>query len=426
MQIIKFPKEENWPVLMNRPLKNVDDIKKIVEKIFDNVRANGDKAINFYNKKFDGFSEDSFVIDVSDQLKKESKIDQRLITAIKVAKKNIEKFHNSQREINKKVETMNGISCWRESRALESVGLYIPGGSAPLFSSLLMLGIPAKIAKCKNVIVCSPSENGKINPIILYTAKLLGIKKIFAVGGAQAIAAMTFGTVTIPKVDKIFGPGNQYVTQGKLFAQSIGIAIDVPAGPSEVLIIADKSSNPQFIAADLLAQAEHGPDSQVLLLTDDKTILKEVALEIKNQIAQLERKNEIMSSLNESKLILLKDISQCFRFSNSYAPEHLAIQVKDARKYIKNIESAGSVFIGNYTCESLGDYATGTNHTLPTNGYAKAYSGVSLDSFFKKITFQKVKKEGILKLGKHVEKMALAEGLTAHKNAVSIRLNTLF
>ncbi|MCS6818629.1 MAG: histidinol dehydrogenase, partial [Chitinophagales bacterium] len=335
-----------------------------------------------------------------------------------------ETFHSAQKENSQKVETQPGVTCWRESRPIERVGIYIPGGSAPLLSTVLMLCVPAKIAGCKEIVLCSPPNgSGSVHPAIRYTANLLGIENIFSVGGIQAIAAMTFGTQTIPKVYKIFGPGNQFVTAAKKMAQRFGTAIDLPAGPSELLVVADDTCNPEFVAADLLSQAEHGPDSQVILLSTSERVIQSTIEAIKMQIEHLPRKKIIEQALRHSKAILLENIETCIAFSNCYAPEHLILAVANAEKFIPQIVNAGSVFLGNYSCESAGDYASGTNHTLPTNGFAKYYSGVSLDSFVKKITFQHISKQGLLAIGRAIETLAEAEQLSAHKNAVSIRLN---
>ena len=353
-------------------------------------------------------------------------VSKELKSAINVAKQNIEKFHAAQKEKKEIVESTRGVKCWRKSVGIEKVGLYIPGGSAPLFSTILMLGIPAKLAGCKEVILCTPPDKkGEINPAILYTANLTGITKIFKVGGAQAIAAMAFGTETIPRVNKIFGPGNQFVTKAKELVQQRGVAIDMPAGPSEVLIIADETSKPEFIAADLLSQAEHGADSQVVLLSDNRLMIDQSISEVEKQVDQLPGKSIASEALKNSMAILLSNIDECIEFSNMYAPEHLIIASEEASYYTDKIINAGSVFLGKYSCESAGDYASGTNHTLPTNGHAKSYSGVSLDSFVKKITFQKLSKEGLKTLGPAIEVMAEAEGLYGHKNAVTIRLKSI-
>jgi len=369
---------------------------------------------------------DEFQINQDEIIKAQSLVPQALQEAIQLAYRNIYTFHETQLMQEKRISTSSGVECWRESRAIEKVGLYIPGGSAPLFSTVLMLGIPAKIAGCQSLVICSPPDkNGSIDPSILYTANLVGCKQIYKVGGAQAIAAMSYGTETIPKVDKIFGPGNQFVTKAKELVREVGIAIDMPAGPSEVLVIADKTAQPPFLAADLLSQAEHGPDSQVILLSDDPNILEETLEQIEIQVSNLPRKNIAMEALKNSRAILLADINRCLDFSNLYAPEHLIIASDDAEALSSKVLNAGSVFLGNYSCESAGDYASGTNHTLPTNAYARTYSGVSVDSFIKKITFQKIEAEGLFNIGPAIEIMAQAEGLMAHKEAVSIRLKKL-
>jgi histidinol dehydrogenase len=350
-----------------------------------------------------------------------------LKTAIDIAKTNIEKFHSAQKEEVKRIDTIPGVTCWRESKAIEKVGLYIPGGSAPLFSSVLMLGIPARLAGCKEIVLCTPPQlDGKIHPAILYTAAAIGIKQVYKVGGIQAIAAMTFGTETIPQVNKIFGPGNSYVTAAKQYALRKGIAIDMPAGPSEVLIVADDSADADFVAADLLSQAEHGPDSQVILITYNEKFAEKVIDAIENQLQKLSRSTIAKQALENSKCILMDNLKDAVDFINEYAPEHLIISVQDEGEYLDNIVNAGSVFLGMYTPESAGDYASGTNHTLPTAGYAKAYSGVSLDSFLKKITFQRISPKGLQSIGPTIETMAEAEGLDAHKNAVTIRLKKIY
>jgi histidinol dehydrogenase len=426
MKIINYPDRKEWSKLIKRPAFNQDELYNLVNKVFLDIKKNGDKALKKYALLFDKVSLEKFEVS-KDQIENAKKhIPKELQNAIKVAKRNIEKFHSSQIEEKKVIETIEGVKCWRESRPIEKVGIYIPGGSAPLFSTVLMLGIPAKLAQCKEIILCSPpNKNGEIHPAILYAANLVGINKIFAIGGIQAIGAMTFGTESIPKVYKIFGPGNQYVTAAKQMALNYGVAIDIPAGPSEVLVIADKHSNVEFVAADLLSQAEHGTDSQVILLSNDQKVLEQVIFEINKQLKNLPRKDIAKKSLKNSKFILFKNIEECIEFSNEYAPEHLILSVKNHNKYIKKIINAGSVFLGNYSCESAGDYASGTNHTLPTNGYARNYSGVSLDSFIKKITFQELTEKGIKNIGPTIEIMAEAENLIAHKNAVSIRIKNL-
>ncbi|WP_420316520.1 histidinol dehydrogenase [Ekhidna sp.] len=433
MKTIKYPDITQWPFLCERPTFDLSELEGTVKGIMSDVRERGDAALLEMGKKFDGVELDTLEINLNDQ---SFDIDSELADAIKTAKKNIETFHLSQKEDVLKVDTMEGVSCWRKSVAIQNVGLYIPGGSAPLFSTLLMLAIPAKIAGCKNIVVCTPpsdfDENKKsskpienLNPVIGWTCQLLEIEKIYLTGGAQAVAAMTFGTSSIPQVDKIFGPGNQYVTAAKQLAQNYGVAIDMPAGPSEVLVIADDTAYPEFVAADLLSQAEHGPDSQVVLVSNSEDLISKVETELIKQVDELPRKDIALKALDNSKSILIKDLNEAVAFSNFYAPEHLIIAAKNAGDLGEQITIAGSVFLGNWSCESAGDYASGTNHTLPTNGYARNYSGVSLDSFVKKITFQKLSEKGIQNLGPAIEKMAEAEQLQAHKNAVSLRLNKL-
>jgi histidinol dehydrogenase len=426
MKTIMLPEKESWYELCRRPVKAGNDLENVVRSIINNVKSKTDSAVFYYSEKFDGVPPGNLKV-TSDEIRKSSiQVSRELKNAIKVAKKNIESFHSAQLFAEPVVETIKGVRCWRKSVAIEKVGLYVPGGSAPLFSTLLMLGIPAKLAGCKEIIVCTPpGKDGRISPMILYTAQLIGITEIFKVGGAQAIAAMASGTESIPKVYKIFGPGNQYVTKAKELVQQDGIAIDMPAGPSEVLVIADNLANPEFIAADLLAQAEHGPDSQVIMLSYDQGLLERVKFEVDKQLEFLPRKDIALKALENSKLIQLTTINDCIEFSNLYAPEHLIINTSDASSIAKNIINAGSVFLGNFSCESAGDYASGTNHTLPTNGFAKNYSGVSTESFLKKITFQEISAEGIKNLGPTIELMAEAELLTGHKNAVSVRLKNL-
>ncbi|REC53335.1 histidinol dehydrogenase [Chryseobacterium piscium] len=423
MKINKYPQKEIWPELVKRPVIKREQLTELIAGIFNEVDKNGDQALIDFNKKFDKAEIKNIKVSEEEIEISENLISQELKFAIQQAKENITKFHASQISEIQKIETTKGVVCWRENRAIEKVGIYIPGGTAPLFSTVLMLAIPAQLAGCKEIILCTPPDkNGNINPAILYTAKLCGVTKIFKIGGAQAIAAMTLGTESIPNVYKIFGPGNQYVVAAKEFAQKYNVAIDMPAGPSEVLVIADEQSIPEYCAADLLSQAEHGSDSQVIFISIDLKILEETIKEIVKQIKELPRNEFAQQSLKNSHFILLKSIDEALEFSNLYAPEHLILALKDFEKYITKIQNAGSVFLGNYSCESAGDYASGTNHTLPTNGFAKNYSGVSLDSFAKKITFQNLSQEGLQNLGKTIEIMAEAEGLFAHKNAVSIRL----
>ncbi len=426
MEKLFKPEKSIWKQLTQRPEKDFNSLSKTVNDIFDDIKRNGDSAVIRYTKLFDKAEITELKLSDAEFKEAAEKVSDDLKQAISVAAKNIEKFHLSQIEISNICETTKGVFCWRESRAIEKVGIYVPGGTAPLFSSVLMLSIPAKIAGCKEIIMCTPPDkNGKVDPAIIFTAQTVGIKSIYKVGGVQAIGAMTLGTTGISKVDKIFGPGNQYVTAAKLISQNYGVAIDMPAGPSEVLIIADSSADPEFIAADLLSQAEHGEDSQTILLSTDETIINDVFEKIEQQLIVLPRKEIAATALKYSKAILFNSIEECIEFSNLYAPEHLIMALENANSYLSLIENAGSVFVGNFSCESAGDYASGTNHTLPTNGYARNYSGVSLDSFLKKITFQEVTMEGIKNLGPTIEIMAEAEQLDAHKNAVSVRLKKL-
>jgi histidinol dehydrogenase len=423
MQKILFPKKQDWENLITRPTTEKASLNELVNTVFNEVKENGDKAVLQYCKTFDKVDLTKLAVSENDVKNASSQLSNELKTAIQLAKNNITKFHEAQKQPVEKIETTKGVFCWRENRAIESVGIYIPGGSAPLFSTVLMLGIPAKLAGCTEIILCTPpNSEGKINPAILYTAALVGITKIYSIGGIQAIAAMTFGTETILAVNKIFGPGNQYVTAAKQMAQNFGVAIDMPAGPSEVLVIANETCNPVFVAADLLSQAEHGADSQVILLSNNEKVIDETLVELTKQLEVLPRKEIATKAIENSKAILLNDIEECIALSNLYAPEHLIIAVENAGNLVAKITNAGSIFLGNYSCESVGDYASGTNHTLPTNGYASNYSGVSLDSFVKKITVQEVSKEGLQNIGPSVELMAEAEGLWAHKNAVTVRL----
>jgi len=426
MKIYKYPKRENWLELSKRPVIEKGTLDNIVETILNEVSHNKDQALYLFTEQFDAVKlKQMDVADIEIDLANKI-VSKELKSAINIARQNIEKFHAIQKEKKEIVESTRGVKCWRKSVGIEKVGLYIPGGSAPLFSTILMLGIPAKLAGCKEIILCTPPDKkGGIHPAILYTANLAGITKIFKVGGAQAIAAMAFGTETIPRVNKIFGPGNQFVTKAKELVQRSGVAIDMPAGASEVLIIADETSKPEFIAADLLSQAEHGADSQVVLLSDNRLMIDQSISEVEKQVDQLPRKNIASKALKNSMVVLLNNIEECIEFSNIYAPEHLIIAFENASYYTDKIINAGSVFLGKYSCESAGDYASGTNHTLPTNGHAKSYSGVSLDSFVKKITFQELSKEGLKTLGPAIEIMAEAEELFGHKNAVTIRLKSM-
>lgn len=426
MKLIKLPNKPEWEALCQRPEIEKDALNEQVKSILKEVQLNKDEALFDFTKKFDGVELNSLKVSESEIKTSNSVVSDELKGAIVVAKKNIQKFHRLQITKADPIETMPGVKVWRKSVGIEKVGIYIPGGSAPLFSTILMLAIPAKLAYCKEIVLCTPpSKTGKIHPAILFTANLLGVSQIFKVGGAQAIAAMAFGTESVPKVYKIFGPGNQYVTKAKAMVQQFGVAIDMPAGPSEVLVIADASGNPDFIAADLLSQAEHGTDSQVVLLSDNEAIINQSIAAIKSQLEKLPRRDIAEAALKNSRFILLKDMEACVEFSNSYAPEHLIVASNQATIYANRIINAGSVFLGNYSCESAGDYASGTNHTLPTNGFAKSYSGVSVESFQKKITFQQLSKQGLQNIGPAIETMAEAEELMAHKNAVSIRLKEI-
>ncbi len=426
MQIIKHPKRADWDRLLKRPALETLSLEASVTNILQQVKASGDEALIRFSTIFDKVSVDELLVSKNEIKEAAALISKELKDAIALAMKNIELFHQQQIHKDESIETMPGVLCWRKTVAIEKVGLYIPGGTAPLFSTLLMLATPAKIAGCKEIIICTPpGKDGKINAAILYTAQLVGITKIFKTGGAQAIAAMAYGTETIPKVYKIFGPGNQYVTCAKQLVQKDAVAIDMPAGPSEVCIMADDTANPVFVAADLLSQAEHGVDSQVLLVSNSEKIINEVLIELDHQLQQLPRKEFAEKALENSKAILLTTVDEMIDIVNEYAAEHLIISCKNDEQIAEKIQNAGSVFLGNFSPESVGDYASGTNHTLPTNGYARAYSGVSVDSFVKKITYQKLTEEGLTNIGKAVEVMAAAEGLEAHKNAVTLRIQNL-
>jgi len=425
MKIVKYPSNKDWETLIKRPKIAPNELNSIVFEILENVKNNKDQALVEYTQKFDNIKLTNLSVSENEIYEGITLVSEELKAAINLSKNNIEKFHAAQRNTVEIIETSPGVQCWRKSLPIEKIGLYIPGGTAPLFSTILMLGVPAVLAGCKEVVLCSPpNKEGKIHPAILYTANLIGITKIIKSGGAQAIAAMAYGTESVPQVYKIFGPGNQFVTKAKELVQLSGVAIDMPAGPSEVLIIADETSNPAFVAADLLSQAEHGADSQVILLSDNEQIIEATNTEIIKQLAKLPRVDIATQALKHSNAIVLKTISDCIQFSNKYAPEHLILASDKADDWLDTITNAGSVFIGNYSCESAGDYASGTNHTLPTNGYAKNYSGVSLDSFVKKVTFQKLTKKGIQNIGPAIELMAEAEELFAHKNAVTLRLKS--
>ena len=426
MQIIRYPSKQDWAGITERPAIENGMLRKQVGKIIADVRKTGDRALKRYARKFDGVDLKKLSVGQKEIAAAEKNVSDSLKTAINIAIENIRRFHSVQVEEIKKIETMEGVECWRRPTPMKRVGLYIPGGSAPLFSTVLMLGIPAQIAGCSEVVLCTPpSKDGSIHPAILYASHKVGVTEIYRCGGAQAVAAMAYGTGSIKKVDKIFGPGNQYVTAAKQLVQMDGIAIDMPAGPSEVCVLADDTANPDFVAADLLSQAEHGPDSQVLLVANNASIIEKTIKSLHAQLGLLERKEIASKALDNSKAVLLKDMDEAMELVNEYAAEHLIIASDDAHRYGAMVINAGSVFLGNYTPESAGDYASGTNHTLPTNGYARAYSGVSVDSFVKKITFQQISKLGIQNIGKTIITMAEAEGLDAHANAVKIRINQL-
>lgn len=423
MQIIKYPLRSQWAEILARPVFDTSALNSTVSSVLDDIKERGDQAVFEYEEKFDKVTLLSLAVSSEEIAEAENLVSQELKEAIRQAKENIDIFHRSQIFETKKIGTSKGVTCWQKAVAIEKVGLYIPGGTAPLFSTVLMLAIPAKIAGCKEIILCTPpNKEGNIHPAILYAAKEAGVDKVFKAGGIQAIGAMAYGTESVPKVYKIFGPGNQYVMAAKQLVSLRDVAIDMPAGPSEVQVIADETSIPAFVAADLLSQAEHGADSQVILTTTSESLISEVLHEIERQLFELPRREIAQKALENSKLILLKDNREIIDITNEYAPEHLIIETADYADIADEVVNAGSVFLGNYTPESAGDYASGTNHTLPTNGYAKAYSGVNLDSFVKKITFQKITKDGIHNLGKTIEVMAENEQLFAHKNAVTLRL----
>lgn len=423
MEIIKYPSRNDWNKILTRPVFDTSSLNQTVSAILDDIKQRKDKAVFEYELKFDKVELFSLAVSEDEINNSEKLVSDELKQAIIQAHKNIYTFHQSQQFETKKIETSRGVTCWQKAVAIEKVGLYIPGGTAPLFSTVLMLAIPANIAGCTEIILCSPPDkDGNIHPAILFAAKIAGVNKIFKIGGIQAIGAMAYGTESVPKVYKIFGPGNQYVMAAKQLVSLRNVAIDMPAGPSEVQVIADETANPAFVAADLLSQAEHGADSQVILTTTDEKLLNNVVIEIETQLNILTRKELAQKALDNSKLILMESMEDIIGLTNEYAPEHLIIETKDYHTIADKIINAGSVFLGNYTPESAGDYASGTNHTLPTNGYAKAYSGVNLDSFIKKITFQEITKEGIQYLGHTIEIMAENELLDAHKNAVTLRI----
>lgn len=426
MKKIINPIKKEWVTILKRPTQTIEAVENTVTSIFDDVRRNGDDGVKRYTAIFDGVELNNLCVTEEEISAGAKLVSDELKEAIQKAKMNIEKFHLAQKTAKVFAETVEGVECWQEKRPIQKVGLYIPGGTAPLFSSVLMLAVPAQIAGCKEVVLCTPpNKKGEINPAILYTAQFCGITKIVKVGGIQAIAGLTFGTETIPQVYKIFGPGNQYVTVAKQLATKYGVAIDMPAGPSELLIAADDSANASFVASDLLSQAEHGTDSQVILVSTSMEMLKEVEKEIEIQLPLLSRKKIAAKAIENSKLIFVETKETAMEMINEYGPEHFIVCTDNNDFYVENVQNAGSVFIGNYTPESAGDYASGTNHTLPTNGYSKAYSGVNLDSFLKSITFQKISEKGIQNIGKTIELMAEAEGLDAHKNAVTLRLKSL-
>lgn len=426
MQIFRYPEKSDWKEIVARPTFEAASLESIVSNILDDVKLNGDTALRRYTAQFDKADIEDFAVPESEFDEAEKQMSAELKQAILHAKENLEKFHRSQIEKPVKVETTPGVICWRESRAIERVGLYIPGGTAPLFSTVLMLAVPARIAGCGEIVLCSPPDSTtKIHPAILFAARICGVTKVFKVGGAQAIAAMAYGTETVPQVYKIFGPGNQFVTAAKQMVAREGTALDMPAGPSEVAVLADETAIPAFVAADLLSQAEHGADSQVLFVTTEEKMIEPVLQELESQLNRLPRRDLTAQALENSRTVLVKNTEEAIELLNEYAPEHLILACQNDEGIAAKVVNAGSVFLGNYSCESAGDYASGTNHTLPTNGAARTFSGVSVDSFVKKITFQKLSAEGIKNLGATIETMAAAEGLEAHKNAVTLRLKEL-
>ena len=426
MKKIIHPDRKDWAEILKRPVLNMETLRGTVCEVLDRVKAEGDKAVLEYEERFDKVKLDSLAVTEEEMKEAEQNVPIELKVAILLAQRNIYTFHKKQKFETKKVETMEGVTCWQKAVGIEKVGLYIPGGTAPLFSTVLMLAVPARVAGCKEIVLCTPpNKEGKINPAILYAAQVSGVSKIFKAGGVQAIGAMAYGTESVPKVYKIFGPGNQYVMAAKQQVSLHDVAIDMPAGPSEVEVIADETANPAFVAADLLSQAEHGVDSQVVLITTSEKLMDEVEYEVQHQLSRLPRWEIAEKALANSKLVLVKDMDEAIAMTNEYAPEHLIIETKDYMELAEKVVNAGSVFLGSLTPESAGDYASGTNHTLPTNGYAKAYSGVSLDSFIRKITFQEITREGIQNVGPAIEVMAANEQLDAHKNAVTIRLKSI-
>ena len=426
MKKIIHPDRKDWAEILKLPVLNMETLRGTVCEVLDRVKAEGDKAVMEYEERFDKVKLDSLAVTEEEMKEAEQNVPIELKVAILLAQRNIYTFHKKQKFETKKVETMEGVTCWQKAVGIEKVGLYIPGGTAPLFSTVLMLAVPARVAGCKEIVLCTPpNKEGKIHPAILYAAQISGVSKIFKAGGVQAIGAMAYGTESVPKVYKIFGPGNQYVMAAKQQVSLHDVAIDMPAGPSEVEVIADETANPAFVAADLLSQAEHGVDSQVVLITTSEKLMEEVEYEVQHQLSRLPRWEIAEKALANSKLILVKDMEEAIAMTNEYAPEHLIIETKDYMELAEKVVNAGSVFLGSLTPESAGDYASGTNHTLPTNGYAKAYSGVSLDSFIRKITFQEITREGIQNVGPAIEVMAANEQLDAHKNAVTVRLKSI-
>ena len=426
MKKILYPDKSDWASILKRPVMNVETLRETVREVLDRVKAEGDKAVIDYEERFDKVRLESLAVTEAEMREAEAAVPIELKAAILLAQKNIHTFHAAQKFEGRKVETIGGVTCWQKAVGIEKVGLYVPGGTAPLFSTVLMLAVPAKIAGCREIVLCTPPDKeGKVNPAILYAAQVAGVSRIFKAGGVQAIGAMAYGTESVPKVYKIFGPGNQYVMAAKQQVSLHDVAIDMPAGPSEVEVIADGTANPVFVAADLLSQAEHGADSQVVLVTTSERLIDEVEYEVQHQLSRLPRWEIAEKSLANSKLILVKDMDEAMELTNEYAPEHLIIETEDYMRQAEKVINAGSVFLGSLTPESAGDYASGTNHTLPTNGYAKAYGGVCLDSFIRKVTFQEITREGIQNIGPAIEVMAANERLDAHKNAVSVRLNAI-
>ena len=426
MNVISYPKREDWDEMLKRPVMNVDTLRETVARVLADVKARGDQAVKEYEKQFDHVELDSLAVTEDEMYEAEWQVSPELKEALALAHENIRKFHASQRFESEKVEVCSGVTCWQKAVTIEKVGLYIPGGTAPLFSTVLMLATPAKIAGCREIVLCTPpNREGKVHPAILCAARVAGVSRIFKAGGVQAIGAMAYGTESVPKVYKIFGPGNQFVMAAKQQVSLHDVAIDMPAGPSEVEVLADATANPVFVAADLLSQAEHGVDSQVLLVTTDEALIGKVQAEVERQLAVLPRRDIAAKSLANSKFVVVRDMDEALELTNRYAPEHLIIQTADYRQVAEGVVNAGSVFLGPYTTESAGDYASGTNHTLPTNGYAVAYNGVNLDSYHRKITFQELTPQGVRSIGPAVELLAAGEQLDAHRNAMAVRMDSL-